>query len=382
VADLCVVAARAAGSSVPRDGYSWPYVAAVCYGSALYGVLALLLSLRAGSALGLDSRYTTLAAGAVWLGTPLLFYTHIAPAMAHAVSAFSVALFMVVWLRVRNEWSFGGGLALGAAGALMVMVREQDVSFMVAPAVDLALHLRQNPRQEMRRVPIAVAGAAIAFAAAFVPQALSYLALNGRIGPAHLVSRKMNWMSPHAWEVLASPQHGLFLWTPLAVLALGGVMVLAWRLWHERPWPGSSVLPLATPGSVAAGLCAALAAQVYLLGSLESWTSAGAFGQRRFVGSTILLVIGLSALFSVVHAVHTHRVRRLGLALVGLAVWWNLALMAEFGTNLMNRQRLELTKNAYDAFVTIPVMVPELAYRYFFDRSSFYGSSALPPPGH
>ena len=28
--------------------------------------------------------------------------------------------------------------------------------------------------------------------------------------------RKMNWPAPHALQVLASPEHGFFLWTPLA----------------------------------------------------------------------------------------------------------------------------------------------------------------------
>ena len=39
-----------------------------------------------------------------------------------------------------------------------------------------------------------------------------------------------------------------------------------------------------------------VAAQVYVSGAVESWTVAGAFGQRRFVAVTILLVIGLAAL--------------------------------------------------------------------------------------
>ena len=36
-----------------------------------------------------------------------------------------------------------------------------------------------------------------------------------------------------------------------------------------------------------------VALQVYVGGSVESWTVAGAFGQRRFVALTVLLVIGL-----------------------------------------------------------------------------------------
>jgi hypothetical protein len=38
----------------------------------------------------------------------------------------------------------------------------------------------------------------------------------------------------------------------------------------------------------------------------------------------------------------------------------------------MDRQRLEPARNAYNTFVTIPRVLPELAYRYVFDRESFY----------
>ena len=106
-------------------------------------------------------------------------------------------------------------------------------------------------------------------------------------------------------------------------------------------------------------------AQIYLLGALDSWTSAGAFAQRRFVGATVFLVLGLTALFD---AIAGRWQRRLLAAAVILAVCWNLALMALFGTQLMSRQRLELRRNAYDAFVTLPRLAPSLVHRYLFDR--------------
>jgi hypothetical protein len=42
----------------------------------------------------------------------------------------------------------------------------------------------------------------------------------------------------------------------------------------------------------------------------------------------------------------------------------------------MDRQRLELHRNAYDVFVTVPAMTPHLVYRYLFDRASFYRNRA------
>jgi hypothetical protein len=39
---------------------------------------------------------------------------------------------------------------------------------------------------------------------------------------------------------------------------------------------------------------------------------------------------------------------------------------------MMDRQRLELRRNAYDAFVTLPRALPDLLYRYLMHRGSFY----------
>jgi hypothetical protein len=110
---------------------------------------------------------------------------------------------------------------------------------------------------------------------------------------------------------------------------------------------------------------------VYVSGSVESWTVAGAFGQRRFVALTILLVVGLAAAW---RAVPAGVPRTTVTVFSALAVWWNIALMAQFATRLMDRQRLDLGRNAYHAFVTLPRMAPDLVYRYFADRESFYES--------
>jgi hypothetical protein len=55
-----------------------------------------------------------------------------------------------------------------------------------------------------------------------------------------------------------------------------------------------------------------------------------------------------------------------------LCVWWNIALIALFATRQMDRKQLELGRNAYDVFVTIPRAAPHLAYRYFVNRESYY----------
>lgn len=366
--DLTARLLHAAGREVAVDGYSRPYVTAVAYGSAVYGFLALLISIGVARRVlpSPGHRQGAMApAVAVWLGTPLLFYMYVAPPMSHAGSAFAVALFVATWLYARETWSPGRVAALGAAAGLMAMVREQDVFFAAGPALDFVL--AQGPSRPsaaaVRRAAATALTGCAAFALTFLPQLLAYWRLNGYPQPSRLVTRKMTWTAPHALEVLFSPAHGFFFWTPLALLALGGLLFLAVRSSGDRR-------------RIAVIALVMWALQVYVSGSVESWTVAGAFGQRRFVAVTVLLVLGLAAGWQ---ALPGRGARGTAVVVVAACVWWNLALSALFGTGLMDRQRLELSRNAYDVFVTIPRTAPALAWRYLTDRDSYYQRHAPPP---
>jgi uncharacterized membrane protein YuzA (DUF378 family) len=365
VADAGVRVARAGGSNVPADGFSHPYVAAVAYGSAVYGFLAVLLGIRAARLL--LGRVPLLPALAVWLGTPLLFYMYVAPPFAHATSAFAVALFVTVWLHVRGTWAARGAVLLGLSGALMTTVREQDVFFVAGPAVDFALHAWRARGPQLRALIATAATGAGAFVIGWLPQLLAYQALNGRPGPSQYVTRKMAWHSPHALQVLFDPNHGFFFWTPLALAALGGLAMLALRGPATR-----------ATCRVAALLLLMVALQVYVSGAVESWTVAGAFGQRRFVAVTIMLIVGLSALWQAATA-WPKPARAAGVTAVLLCVWWSLGLIALFGTRMMDRQRVEPRRNAYDVFVTLPRMAPALVWRYVTARDSFYDATRGAP---
>jgi hypothetical protein len=345
-----VLAARGLGADVPADGFSLPYAAAACYASALYGFLGLLLVqdglLRFG---GFGPAAATLAVAALWLGTPVLYYMTLAPAFSHAASLFVVALLLWLWLRARSrpearawEWA-----AVGAAGGLAGLVREQDMLFLALPAADLAWRAARGPRRAPVLARLAlVAGSA---AVAFIPQLLAYRAINGRFGPSHLVARKMAYGSPHFLDVLFDPGHGLFAWSPLLVVAAAGLLFVAAR---------GKTAPLVL-------LAGGLLLQVWINGSVESWTQAGAFGSRRFVSSTPVFAWGLAA---VLEAALPRLGRAPVAAVLGLFVWWNVSLMVQFGLRLMDRQRLEWPRVAANQVVAVPKHLGRVAWLFLTDR--------------
>jgi hypothetical protein len=234
------------------------------------------------------------------------------------------------------------------------------VFFLAGPALDFVRATIRAVPAARRRYVLGLLLGAVVFVIAYTPQLLAYDALNGHPSPTTLVARKMTWSSPHFMGVLFSLEHGFFIWTPLALVACSGlVALLAGRVagrHADARWIAGLFLLL-------------IALQAYISGCVESWTVAGSFGQRRFVAVTPLLVVGLAALAPTLHGWR----RAAYAAVVAIAIWWNLGLMAQFGLHLMDRQRLSPVENARVTFVQLPWQAPSILWRYVTNRESFYG---------
>jgi hypothetical protein len=348
-----LVIAGTLGASVAADGLSRPYSVAICLASAAYGFLGLLLIHRAlRRYAGTAEPVATWTVLAVWFATPVLYYMTLAAAFGHACSLFTVSLLLYLWLRWREELTWPRALLLGVAGGLAGLVREQDVLFLIVPAADLALGalLRRDLARAIPRLALLATGAVTALA----PQLLAYKAINGSFGPSTYVARKMNWASPHFFEVLLNPGHGLLVWSPILLIAVVGLIVLCVRR--------RQIVPTL--------LLLSLLAQVWISGAVESWHMAGAFGARRFLSSTFVFAWGLAFVLA---ALISRGRRWLGALVVVALVWWNLSLMAQFALRLINsegsRQHLEWPRVALNQFTLVPSRAARAGYLFFADRA-------------
>ncbi len=349
-AHAAVLLARGLGASVAADGFSWPYLAAVSFGSALYAFLGLLLIHDALRRYGhFDEFVATWTVAGLWLATPVLYYMTIAPGFGHAPSLFAVSL--LVWLFLRLAGRAQAGTAecflVGLAGGLAGFVREQDVLFLLMPAGYLAWQaLRTGAWGPSLARGLALGGGAML---ALLPQFVAYRALTGAWGPSRLVTRKLSFTSPHFFEVLFDSGHGLFLWSPILVVCVVGLGQLALKRKEPVLWL----------------LAAGLLLQMWINGSIESWHMAGAFGSRRFVAATPVFAWGLATLLALL----VERSGRTTAAVVLTAfVWWNLSLMAQFGLKLMDRQQLDWPRVAINQFTEVPRHLGRAAWLFLSDR--------------
>jgi Gpi18-like mannosyltransferase len=261
VTHLFVTVANSLGANVPADGYSQPYITAICLTSYLLGCAGLLLCYLISRRL-FGKRVSAVGVAVTWLATPLVFYTVVAPPWSHATSLFTVTLFLWYWLRTRRETGRGWRewLVLGLCAGLMMLVREQDALFLVVPGLEGAVRLvsqwrksRFADRDALLRPIGGFILMGVTAAIVFVPQLIAYRAITGRFGPSSVVAGKFTWTSPNALNVLFSPEHGLVPWTPLVVVAMLGLVLLWRRDSSPRPWRSPSSCRCISPGPFSHG---------------------------------------------------------------------------------------------------------------------------------
>jgi hypothetical protein len=354
---------NAFGAAIPADGYSGPYRWSCAIGTACYGWLAVLLGFEIAVRLA-GARAALVAALAIWWASALPVYMYFLPFHVHALSAFAVAAFVWYWLRVlpgpvdlrvdlkdRSDHRRGRHvprrwLAWGALAGLMVDVYYLNALFALPAAVEIA---RPWP-PDARRQRLA---AGLLFLAGLLLTLTPHFAAKWVVHGSPLATGYRDaffWATPRLWQVGFSAEHGLFSWTPVLLLALAGLVGLAWR---DR--------------RVGGGALAVFLLFYYAVASYQNWHGQSSFGNRFFLSFTALFVLGAAV------AVEWSDRARLGRPLATLAlvmlVAWNVGFMFQWGTNLVpNRGPVDFGAVARNQVTEVPQRLARFAWRYMRDR--------------
>jgi len=360
VAHAGVLLARAVGSPVAADGFSQPYRTAMALGTALYGFLALLLSFRLARQY-VPVRWASIATVAIWWASSLPVYMYFNPSWSHAHSAFAVALFLWYWHQTREQRRWSQWCVLGVIAGLMLNVYYANVMLLTVLAVEA---VRQYSAAAHHRSPYtAIIPQLFARHCAFL--AIVVVCLLPTFITRHIVYgsafttgygsvKNWAWRSPYFLAVLFSPEHGLFSWTPLLLLAAAGLILFKWR----EPRVGTPML------------AAALAFYV-LIASYPDWAGISSFGNRFFVSLTPLFIVGLSVLLDRTAALFRTQLAAVSTASAVLAVFilWNAGFMFQWGEHLIPaRGPISWAQMIHNQFFVVPRQLSTHLQNYLFHR--------------
>jgi len=345
------LASLASGLQGP-PGYGDLHILAASTGTVIYGLAALLLSFLVAR------RYASPAA-ALWavmaggFGTPFLAYMLHFPTYSHVPAAFAVALAVVAALNAREGGGAGRWALAGMAVGLAALVRVQNASLLAVPLALWVCRYRsgENRRDGMRSAAALLAGAS----AVFSLQWMAWWRIYGTALELPQGSHFLDLRHPHLVELLLSPWHGLFSWTPLLLLVFPGL----WLLYRKDRY-------------LALGLALALVLQTWLAASVSDWWAGYAVGARRFVDLTPVFIVALACLFGRLRDRPAATAgRRLVIATALTAVLWNVLLTLQVRTGLLSPfRRVEMSEilgGQVQALKRLPQYLWELLSRWPFD---------------
>jgi hypothetical protein len=205
------------------QGLPFAYSLCIMLGANLYMLVAVVLGYHLARRFA-SPRLAALATVAIYLGTPLLFYTTVEPLNAHGAAAFSATLLAFLWLRVRAwrprktwrdvlPWSW-----VGLSAGLAAMCGWQMALMAVPVGLELLLHGR------WRKV--------LAFVTGFVLLAWVGPYSGWLLSGSPSIALPLAFAPLRAWRALVSSSDGLFPWSPVTLLALVGLWPLLRRDWR------------------------------------------------------------------------------------------------------------------------------------------------------
>lgn len=355
VTHLGVVLYDRSGGHVAADGYSKPYLLVMAFGTALYGFLALIISF------GLARRYVSerwafLATLGIWFGSSLPVYMYFNPSWSHAHSAFTVALFVWYWIRTRGARTWTQWVVLGAFGGLMIDVYYVNAVLLLLPLLESLAGYRAALKgaAEVRFGTLLFRNVVFACSvvAAFLPTFITKKIIYGSYLNFGYVEH-WSWSSPAFFRVCFSPDHGLFSWTPILILAAVGLFFLRK---YDR--------------DLALYLIATFVACLYTMGCYENWDGISSYGSRFFVSLTFLFILGLSAFFDrLARAWNQRRAVIVASAATTIFVVWNAGLIFQWGTHLIPaRGPISWRAAAYNQVAVVPEQAVSTMKNYLTRR--------------
>jgi hypothetical protein len=217
-------------NGIPVKGYEKPFQLAVLFAALFYLFLALVLMRRWMLLLAIKKTHITLLQVLLVFATPVFYYASFDAAFSHIYSLFAVQLFTYLLLGIlvnkKHQLILPAGIALG----LVILLRPINAMVLVfVPFVAGAAGHLQALFHLFAKRPVTVVTAALAGVGVFMlhPMAVWLQTGNWRINT--YLYEAFHFNDPHFFDILFSFQKGLFLYTPLAALAVMAVIYFVWR---------------------------------------------------------------------------------------------------------------------------------------------------------
>lgn len=310
----------------PVDGYSFLFQGAVCIGALFYVLLGLWMVRKILLRYGVSEGATAATLAALFLGTNLFHYCLAEPSMSHAYSFGIIAWFVWQLVRFCETPSTGRMALLGFLLGLIILIRPSNgMVILILPFIAGSWeHLKKILLYTVRNW-LGLLLAAASFCAIMFVQLRLYKEQCGHWFLYSYPGEHLDFAKPELMNVLFSWRKGFFIYTPVMLFAMAGLITLARK--PER-------YKLATLGGF-------LLLAMYVISCWSCWPYGGSFGMRPLVDYYVFFSIPLALL---IDKVRTRWMLISSATVLSALIFLNLFQFYQYYTNILPFDEMTWTK--------------------------------------
>jgi dolichyl-phosphate-mannose-protein mannosyltransferase len=294
------------------DGYSSPYQSSAFIAIAFYALLGLIL-LYKWLCLYFKPGISLTAAAICWFAGFPVYYSYPMTFMPHAISLFSVLVFLYFIEKTRDKNEIFRWILTGILIGIMAMIRWQNILFSVFLMPDMIKIFKKDRIGFLKITSITGLTAFLAFS----PQLIVWGRLYGRLLTIPQGSAFLLWTRPMITKILFSTFNGLFSWTPVTFIGISGILLWTWK-WKKNPTP---LL-----------LLAIFILQLYINSIVRDWHGSWGFGMRRFMNCTPVFAAGLGY---ILHSLKKRIKFSYLAAALSILIIWNYLFLTQYYLHLV-----------------------------------------------
>ena len=264
------------------DGYSYPYMYGIGLAAIFYCILGLFYLDKILLHYNITTANRIITLWAIAFGTNVFAYTIAEPGMSHIYSFAFVAIFAYHLLQWFKNYGTRNLLYAAAALGLILLIRPVNIMviffipFLAGSANNLTTAAKQwvaNPRAIGITLLVPLAIISIQLVLYGISTNHFFIYSYGNEG--------FNFLHPKVFAILFSYKKGLFVYTPIALVALLGTLLFA----RQSLYKGITFF-------------IAFFGITYVLSSWWCWWYGGSFSGRAFIEYYPLLMIGMATLLN------------------------------------------------------------------------------------
>lgn len=379
IGHLMTLLVNGLGGNLAVDGYSKFYVLMISIGSALYGFVGLLLAYFLSRKF-FSIKISLLASIGIWFASSTVFYIYLHPSLSHANEIFVVSLFIYYWYQHGVKGNILNWAILGVIGGLMLAVRMENVVFCLLPFFSFIKKLKKDFEEQKRDKFSQLFYKSLIFLSTlilgFLPQMLVWKAVYGRFilnsYGAHFVlihpvlSKEIgdagtgdtNFFKflthPHLINTFFGSDKGLFLWTPIIIFSIVGLLMLFRK---ERILIASLLITFLIFAYVVS--CAG--------------GEGASFGARYLVRCSLIFILGLAAFMNFL----SNKLKFIYLLGFVLAfIIWNNFFIIQYATGMINRAgAINWTSMVTNQFTKVPQFLVTKGTKFLNKRNKAYNNN-------